>query len=119
MAEHSIAVYGIISRMLMFALFLFWVLQGFLPIAGYNGAQNYQSKGSKHLLNMRRFRLVLFFVVILCYAIVTILLMIKRVEQTPNALRGFRSIAYLIIQLIGSAYFQAVGKTKSTFTNLK
>lgn len=41
--EHSVAVYGIISRMLMFALFpILGVTQGFLPIAGYNyGAKQY------------------------------------------------------------------------------
>ena len=41
--EHSVAVYGIISRMLMFALFpILGVTQGFLPIAGYNyGAKNF------------------------------------------------------------------------------
>jgi Na+-driven multidrug efflux pump len=40
--EHSITVYGIISRMLMFALFSILGITGFLPVAGYNyGAQNY------------------------------------------------------------------------------
>src|SRR6056297_3334787 len=41
--EAMVAVYAIIGRMLMFALFpVFGVTQGFLPIAGYNyGAHNY------------------------------------------------------------------------------
>jgi Na+-driven multidrug efflux pump len=56
--EHSIAVYGIISRMLMFALFpILGITQGFIPIAGYNhGAQNYEGsrKVSKFLSNMQR-----------------------------------------------------------------
>ena len=41
--EAMVAVYAIIGRMLMFALFpVFWVTQGFLPIAGYNyGAHKY------------------------------------------------------------------------------
>ena len=42
--EISIAVYGIINRVMMFALFpVLGVTQGFLPIAGYNyGAGNKQ-----------------------------------------------------------------------------
>ena len=42
--EHSVAIYGIISRMLMFALFpILGITQGFLPIAGFNyGAENYE-----------------------------------------------------------------------------
>jgi Na+-driven multidrug efflux pump len=35
--EHSVAIYGIISRMLMFALFpILGITQGFLAIAGFN-----------------------------------------------------------------------------------
>jgi hypothetical protein len=34
--EHSVAIYGIISRMLMFALFHSGNYTGFLPIAGFN-----------------------------------------------------------------------------------
>ncbi len=43
-AEALVAIYAIISRMLMFALFpVFGVTQGFLPIASYNyGAKQYQ-----------------------------------------------------------------------------
>ena len=42
--EHSVAIYGIISRMLMFALFpILGITQGFLPIASFNyGAENYE-----------------------------------------------------------------------------
>ena len=42
--EAMVAVYAIIGRMLMFALFpVFGVTQGFLPIAGYNyGAEKYR-----------------------------------------------------------------------------
>ena len=41
--EAMVAVYAIIGRMLMFALFpVFGVTQGFLPIAGFNyGAEKY------------------------------------------------------------------------------
>jgi Na+-driven multidrug efflux pump len=44
--EHSIIVYGIISKTLIFALFpVLGITQGFIPIAGYNyGAENYESK---------------------------------------------------------------------------
>ncbi|MEI2422724.1 MATE family efflux transporter, partial [Arthrospira platensis SPKY2] len=40
--EASVTIYGIISRMLMFALFpILGITQGFLPIAGYNYGANH------------------------------------------------------------------------------
>ena len=43
--EHSVTIYGIISRMLMFALFpILGITQGFLPIAGYNYGAGYYGR---------------------------------------------------------------------------
>ena len=118
--EHSITVYGIISRMLMFALFpILGITQGFLPIAGYNyGANNYDRVKESIRVSIKYAALLasLIFVVILFYAtsIVTIFTDDETVlNETPNALRWvFAASPIIAIQLIGSAYFQAVGKAK-------
>lgn len=118
--EHSIAVYGIISRMLMFALFpILGITQGFLPIAGYNyGAQNYQRVKESISISITSAAVLasIIFVVILFYAtpIVTIFTDDQAVLiETPNALRWvFAASPIIAIQLIGSAYFQAVGKAR-------
>ena len=118
--EHSIAVYGIISRMLMFALFpILGITQGFIPIAGYNyGAQNYERVKESIQISIKYAALLasLIFVVILYYAtpIVTIFTTDPKViAETPNALRWvFAASPIIAIQLIGAAYFQAAGKAK-------
>ncbi|SEA17951.1 putative efflux protein, MATE family [Flavobacterium gillisiae] len=118
--EHSIAVYGIISRMLMFALFpILGITQGFIPIAGYNyGAQNFGRVKESIQISIKYAALLasLIFVVILYYAtpIVTIFTTDPKViAETPNALRWvFAASPIIAIQLIGAAYFQAAGKAK-------
>mgnify|MGYP003641065599 FL=1 len=118
--EHSIAVYGIISRMLMFALFpILGITQGFLPIAGYNyGAHNYARVKESINVSVTYAALLasFIFVVILFYAtpIVSIFTDDQAVlSETPNALRWvFAASPIIAIQLIGSAYFQAVGKAR-------
>jgi hypothetical protein len=54
--EHSIIVYGIISKTLILHSSRSWITQGFIPIAGYNyGAENYERVKSKFQLNMQRY----------------------------------------------------------------
>ncbi len=118
--EHSVAIYGIISRMLMFALFpILGITQGFLPIAGYNyGAGNYERVKESVLLSIKYAAILatLIFVVILIYAkpitaIFTTDALV--IAQTPEALRWvFAASPIIAIQLIGAAYFQAAGKAK-------
>lgn len=118
--EHSVAIYGIISRMLMFALFpILGITQGFLPIAGFNyGAQNHDRVKDTVLLSIKYSAVLatIIFVVILIFAqpIVTIFTSDATViNQTPNALRWvFAASPIIAIQLIGAAYFQAAGKAK-------
>ena len=118
--EHSVAIYGIISRMLMFALFpILGITQGFLPIAGFNyGAQNHDRVKDSVLLSIKYSAVLatIIFVVILIFAqpIVTIFTSDATViNQTPNALRWvFAASPIIAIQLIGAAYFQAAGKAK-------
>ena len=118
--EHSVAIYGIISRMLLFALFpILGITQGFLPIAGFNyGAQNHARVKDTVLLSIKYSTVLatIIFVVILIFAkpIVTIFTSNATViNQTPNALRWvFAASPIIAVQLIGAAYFQAAGKAK-------
>jgi putative MATE family efflux protein len=118
--EHSITVYGIISRMLMFALFpILGITQGFLPIAGFNyGAKNTKRVHESVVISIKYAALLatVIFVMILFFAqsIVTVFTNDPKViAQTPNALRWvFAASPIIAIQLIGAAYFQAAGKAK-------
>ena len=118
--EHSIAVYGIISRMLMFALFpILGITQGFLPIAGYNyGAKNYDRVQESITISIKYAAILatIIFLIILFFAqsIVSIFTTDPRViAETPEALRWvFAASPIIAIQLIGAAYFQATGKAK-------
>ena len=116
--ESSIAVYAILSRMLMFATFpIFGITQGFLPIAGYNyGAKNWRrvrkviniSIGYASVLAT----LVLLFILLFADQIPYLFSNDSVVnDQTPAALKYvFAALPIVGIQLIGAAYFQAVGK---------
>jgi len=116
--EHSVAVYGIISRMLMFALFpILGVTQGFLPVAGYNyGAKKYVrvSESISTSIKWAGVLATLIFLVILVFAepIVAVFSTDSDIiKETPNALRMvFAASPIIAIQLIGAAYFQAAGK---------
>ncbi|TDE04408.1 MATE family efflux transporter [Flavobacterium sandaracinum] len=118
--EHSVAIYGIISRMLMFALFpILGITQGFLPIAGFNyGAGNYSRVKESVQLSIKYAAILasLIFVVILIFAkpIVAVFTTDALViDQTPEALRWvFAASPIIAVQLIGAAYFQAAGKAK-------
>jgi putative MATE family efflux protein len=118
--EHSVTIYGIISRMLMFALFpILGITQGFLPIAGFNyGAGNYERVKETVQLSIKYSALLatLIFIVILVFAkpIVAIFTIDPEViAETPDALRWvFAASPIIAVQLIGAAYFQAAGKAK-------
>jgi putative MATE family efflux protein len=116
--EISIAVYGIINRVMMFALFpVLGVTQGFLPIAGYNyGANN--TKRVKETINTA----ILFGTVIATIIFIGIMVFPNQLVSvftedkellalTPNAIIiAFLATPVITAQLVGSAYFQAAGK---------
>ncbi|MGB5499468.1 MAG: MATE family efflux transporter [Maribacter sp.] len=128
--EAMVAVYAIIGRMLMFALFpVFGVTQGFLPIAGYNyGAQKYDrvresiNTAIKYAALMATF--VFIGLMIFPGEIAALFLSSKPdlsaldlatnafvLEHTPAAMRWvFAATPIIALQLIGAAYFQAIGK---------
>ncbi|RYG28640.1 MAG: MATE family efflux transporter, partial [Chitinophagaceae bacterium] len=116
--ETSVTVYGIVSRMLMFALFpVNGITEGFQPIAGYNfGAEKYG-----RVRKVIRFSLIyasgfaiLIYASILIFAEEIVSVFIKDPEvlkATPDALRWvFAASPVIAVQLIGSAYFQAKGE---------
>ncbi len=118
--ESSVVIYGIISRMLMFALFpVLGITQGFLPIAGYNyGANNHKRVKETIFISIK------YAAILATIIFIGILVFTKEIvgvftsdafviAETPNALRWvFAASPIIAIQLIGAAYFQAAGKAK-------
>jgi len=116
--ETSVTAYAIVGRMLMFALFpVFGVTQGFLPIAGYNyGAEKYDRvketiyTAIKYAASLAT--LVFLLLMIFPEAITRLFTSDTDViAETPSAMRWvFAATPIIALQLIGAAYFQAVGK---------
>ncbi len=118
--EHSIAVYGIISRMLMFALFpILGITQGFIPIAGFNyGANNYGRVRESILVSIRfaaiLATIIYLFILFFASEIVNVFTTDLKVNaDTTVAIRWvFAASPIIAVQLIGAAYFQAAGMAK-------
>ena len=116
--ETSVAIYGIISRMLMFALFpVMGITQGFLPIAGYNyGAVKPLRVRESINISIKYgtgLALIIFAVIMIFPEYITAVFTNDEVviRDTPNALRWVFLVTPLIaIQMIGAGYFQAIGK---------
>lgn len=128
--EAMVAVYAIIGRMLMFALFpVFGVTQGFLPIAGFNyGAKKYQRvrESINTAITYAALVATLVFIMLMIFPgeIADLFLSNKPgqspldlatnafvLEHSPAAMRWvFAATPIIALQLIGAAYFQAVGK---------
>lgn len=116
--ELAIAIYGIINRVMMFALFpVLGVTQGFLPIAGYNyGANN--SKRVKETIRTA----IIYGTSVASIVFLGIILFPSEIasvftndpeliSKTPEALLlCFLATPVITTQLVGSAYFQAAGK---------
>ncbi|TDQ25641.1 MATE family efflux transporter [Tenacibaculum caenipelagi] len=116
--EISIAIYGIINRVMMFALFpVLGVTQGFLPIAGYNYGANDAQRVKETIKTSILFGTAiatLIFIVIMLFPNELVHVFTEDKELlnlTPNALIiAFLATPVITTQLIGSAYFQAAGK---------
>lgn len=116
--ESMVAVYAIISRMLMFALFpILGITQGFVPIAGFN----YGAQHKARVVEVIR-KAIVYASVLATFVFVLIVLFAENiagvftrdalvVTTTADVLTWvFLSTPIVGIQLIGSAYFQAIGK---------
>ena len=128
--EPMVAVYAIIGRMLMFALFpVFGVTQGFLPIAGYNYGAHKYSRVKESIYTAIKYAAAvatLVFIVLMIFpSEIAGLFLSNRpdmsaaemetnafvLSHTPSAMRWvFAATPIIAIQLIGAAYFQAIGK---------
>jgi MATE family, multidrug efflux pump len=126
----DVASYGIISRMLMFALFpIIGVNQGFLPIAGFNyGARKFARvrESINTSIKYSGALALLIFAVIMIFPTDIVSIFLSNSEsldtatladneeilrRTPSALRWvFAVTPIIIVQLIGASYFQAIGK---------
>jgi putative MATE family efflux protein len=128
--EAMVTVYAIIGRMLMFALFpVYGVTQGFLPIAGYNyGARNFD-RVKKVIYTAVKYATImgaLVFIGLMVFPeFITSWFISDRAHMsaqeiatnefvllnTPSAMRWvFAATPFIALQLIGAAYFQAIGK---------
>ncbi|PKG52134.1 MATE family efflux transporter [Olleya sp. 1-3] len=116
--ETSITAYAIVGRMSMFALFpVFGITQGFIPIAGYNfGSQQYD-RVKEVIYTAIKYATILgtlvFIALMFFPEIITRWFTTDQdvINNTPNNMRlAFAAVPILALQLIGSAYFQAVGK---------
>lgn len=116
--ETSVTAYAIVGRMLMFAMFpVLGVTQGFLPIAGFNyGAQNYHRVRETINTAIKYAAILATFVFIVLMSFPeTITRMFTTnldvISQTPSDMRWvFAATPIIALQLIGAAYFQAIGK---------
>jgi len=128
--EAMVAVYAIIARTLMFAFFpVYGVTQGFLPIAGFNyGAKKYKrvQKSISTAIKYAALLATIVFIGLMIFPteIASLFLSNKPnlpaseiainkfvLEHIPTAMRlVYAATPIIALQLIGAAYFQAIGK---------
>jgi putative MATE family efflux protein len=118
--EIYISVYGIINRILMFALFpVIGLAQGMLPIAGFNyGAKDFDRV--KEVIKKAILYATIIAVGIFIFILIGREFLVNVFTNDPQLLDITPSVILIVflvtplvpIQLIGSAYFQAIGKVK-------
>jgi len=116
--ESIVAVYAIISRMLMFATFpILGITQGFLPIAGFNyGAKKFKRVKEVIRVSIKYASILAVFISILIFFLANQIPKIFTSDElinkeAPMALKIVFSLLPIVgIQLIGAAYFQSIGK---------
>ena len=118
--ETSVTAYAIVGRMIMFALFpVYGITQGFLPIAGFNhGALKYDrvKESIYTAIKYAASLATLVFILLMIFPEAITQLFTNDADvilQTPPAMRWvFAATPIIALQLIGAAYFQAIGKAK-------
>lgn len=116
--EVAISVYGIVNRMAMFVFFpVIGITQGFMPIAGYNFGAQLFSRVKEVIYTSVKWGATIG--VVIC---ATLILFAKEVTQvfthetillneTPTAITWiFIASPLIIIQILSSSYYQAIGK---------
>ncbi len=118
--EISISVYGIVNRLMMFVNFpVIGIMQGFLPIAGYNYGADLWDRVMKVINVALRYGTGIglsLFALLLIFAPQFVSIFTtdpELLDPTPSAIRiAFLATPLIAVQLIGSAYFQAIGQAK-------
>lgn len=116
--ELGLSIYGIIGRLMMFANFpVLGITQGFIPIVGYNYGAKLMERVSKIIrISMISATLIAFgiFSVIMIFTPQIISVFTNEPElirETTPALRlAFLATPLIAINLLGGAYFQAIGR---------
>lgn len=116
--EIYISVYGIINRVLMFALFpVIGLAQGFLPIASYNyGAQHFDRVRElirKSIVYGTAIAVVIYALILIARVPLVQLFSLDKeiLALTPTAMViVFAATPFVLIQLVTPVYYQAVGK---------
>jgi len=118
--ELGLAIYGIIGRLMMFANFpVLGITQGFIPIVGFNFGARYMKRVSAIIrLSMVSATCIAFLIftgiMIFTPQIVSLFTTDSELlRETVPALRlAFLATPLIAINLLGSAYFQAIGRAK-------
>ncbi|MCC5928931.1 MAG: MATE family efflux transporter [Cyclobacteriaceae bacterium] len=116
--EIAVAIYGIVSRLTVFLLFpLIGLVQGFLPVTGFNyGAENYHrvkeaiqtSIIAGTVISLVVFLITTFYPEWLVYLFTSDQ---QLIEESSRAIRYvFLATPFIASQMVGAAYFQAIGK---------
>lgn len=122
-AELAVSAYGIVSRLTLLAFFpVFGVTQGFLPIASFNFGAKKMHRVKEVIIAAIRYGSaisLLVFIAVMLFAKPIVSLFTKDpalIAQTTPALRWiFLATPLITIQLIASAYYQAIGKAIPAF----
>lgn len=117
-AEMAVSSYGIISRLMMFVNFpVFGLTQGFIPIAGFNyGAKKWERVKELLYLAIKSGVSIalLIFVVLFFFAEEIVSLFTNDPELIASSYPALRLVFLLtpslVVQLLSSAYYQAIGK---------
>lgn len=118
--ETSVTSYAIVGRMLMFALFpVFGITQGFLPIAGFNYGAHKYNRVKESIYTAIKYAAglaTLVFIMLMLFPEAITRLFTDDADvlsQTPSDMRWvFAATPIIGIQLIGAAFFQAIGKAR-------
>ncbi len=116
--ETSVAIFGIINRLMMFIFFpIFGIVQGFIPIAGYNYGAELFDRVKDVLKTAIKYGTILCSVIFVCIFLFNNQMAAifttdeTLLTETPKALLTcLLATPFIAFQLIGSSYFQAVGK---------
>ncbi len=118
--ELGLSIYGIIGRLMMFANFpVLGITQGFVPILGYNYGARLMDRVSKLIrLSMTSATLIALGIFSLIMIFTPQIVSIftnegELIRETIPALRiAFLATPLIAINLLGSAYFQAIGRAQ-------